>query len=130
MSPHSIHSELMGVIQHKVSIRPASKIFGVHSQHIKDHISKFESIQQNTGLPETSTFLRANSIYSITKRARKYCIPILIVFKYQMSQYTIYLFNCVLGFLLLFPIYSYVVKCVPDSVFSFFQNLHFSFFTS
>ena len=64
-------------------------------------------------------FLRALSLYGITKRAPKYCIPILTVFKNQISQYTIYLLNCALGYLCIFTIYSSVSKGVPVSVLVF-----------
>ena len=43
-------------------------------------------------------FLRALSLYGITKSAHKYHIPILILFKIKYSSTQFYLLNCVLGF--------------------------------
>ena len=47
MSHRKIHSALMAVIQDEVSIRSASGKIGLHSQQIKDLISKFEFNKQH-----------------------------------------------------------------------------------
>ena len=47
MSPYKLHLLFMGIIQDEVSIRSASRILVVHSQHIKDLISNFEYAQQD-----------------------------------------------------------------------------------
>ena len=47
MSPHNLHSELMDVIQYKISIIYASVKCGVHSWHNKDLISNFESSKKD-----------------------------------------------------------------------------------
>ena len=68
-------------------------------------------------------FLRTLSLYGITKWARKYYSPILILFKNKTAQYTIYFLN----------IYSSVSKDVPVSVFKFFcffPKYQFFIFTS
>ena len=72
-----------------------------------------------------SNFLRALSLYVITKWVCKYRSLILIVFKNKIYQYTIYLFNYVMGF---FTMYSSIAKGVPVSVFSFFYFSYISIF--
>ena len=81
-------------------------------------------------IPICPLFLRALSIYGITKQARKCLSPILIVFKNQTSHYKIYPFNHVMGDFHLFKIYIPVAKGVPISgfmFFCFFSKTTFSF---
>ena len=83
--------------------------------------------------PETSTFLRTFSFNGITKQARKYHIPVSIFFKKQISQYTIYLLNSVLGYFYSFTMHSSIAKGTPISVFRFlvfFPKYQFFIFTS
>ena len=65
-------------------------------------------------------FLRALSLYGITKWSRKYHSPILNVFKNQISQYKIYLLNYVFGHFLFIYYPEFCCKRHAGFVFKFF----------
>ena len=79
-------------------------------------------------------FLRALLLYGITKQARKHRIPILIFFKNQIPQYTIYLLDCVLNYYFIFLLFIVPLQMVypfwPLDFFAFSLNIHFHFYIS
>ena len=80
MHPNRPHLLFMEIVQYKVSIQSAPKMFGTHTRHIKDLIYKLEFAQQDKN--KQKKMIEYRNQYQITLRSCdllyfKFCQPVI-----------------------------------------------------